>query len=146
MSTSRSPQPPDAPHQPSPRTAPLHFGQQRKIAKDLLRAAAAGSPEALARLRAVRTDAGEPARELKLADAQLAVAREAGFPSWPKLVAGLKERDLAAFRDAVRRRDLPQVAREAAQADDLITHGGERGRLAGQDVILEAVDVRLESG
>lgn len=115
MSTSRSPQPPDAPHQPSPRTAPLHFGQQRKIAKDLLRAAAAGSPEALARLRAVRTDAGEPARELKLADAQLAVAREAGFPSWPKLVAGLKERDLAAFRDAVRRRDLPQVARLLAE-------------------------------
>ena len=56
--------------------------QQHKIAKDLLAAARAGDADALARIRAHRTDA-----EPKLADAQLAVAREAGFPSWPRFVA-----------------------------------------------------------
>ncbi len=105
MTTSRPPHPPQ----------PLHLEQQRKLAKELLRAASAGSANALERLRAVRTDAGEPARKLKLADAQLAIAREAGFPSWPKLVGGLKDRDLEAFRDAVGRRDVPQVARLLAE-------------------------------
>ena len=95
--------------------SPLHLDQQRKLAKELLRAARAGATDALARLRAVRTDAGEPDRQLKLADAQLAIAREAGFPSWPKLVAAMKERDLEAFRDAVGRRDAPRVARLLAE-------------------------------
>ena len=70
-----------------PRTAAqARQGSPARGARRGLRFAA----DALARLRAVRTDAGEPARELKLADAQLAVAREAGFPSWPKLVADLR--------------------------------------------------------
>ena len=78
----------------------LNLEQQRKRAKDLLRAARAGDPAALARLTDVRRDAA--ARGLKLADAQLAIAREAGFDSWPRLVAALEERDVIAFRDAVR--------------------------------------------
>jgi ankyrin repeat protein len=100
-------------------TDPLHLDQQRKLAKELLRAARSQDSDvaagALARLRAVRTDAGAPARELKLADAQLAIAREAGFASWPKLVAAGKERDLEAFRDAVGRRDVAQVTRLLAE-------------------------------
>ena len=56
--------------------------QQHKIAKDLLAAARAGDPDALARIRTHRTDA-----EPKLADAQLAIAREAGFPSWARFAA-----------------------------------------------------------
>jgi ankyrin repeat protein len=80
--------------------------QQRKLAKDLIRAARDGDAAALARLRAVRTDAGAPTRSFKLADAQLAVAREAGFDSWPKLVTALQERDVEAFRAAVQRGDV----------------------------------------
>jgi hypothetical protein len=52
--------------------------QLRRQARELLRAAAAGEPEALRRLRAVSE---RPA----LAAAQLAVAREHGFRSWPAL-------------------------------------------------------------
>lgn len=54
--------------------------QARRRAKELLRSARAGDAEAIARL---------PRRHepIVLADAQLAVARELGFASWPKLVA-----------------------------------------------------------
>ena len=82
-------------------SAPLNLEQQHKSAKDLLRAAREGDAAALARIRGVRADAGTPSRPLQLADAQLAVARERGFESWPKLVAELEDRDVAAFRDAV---------------------------------------------
>ena len=56
-------------------------------------------------IRAVRPDAGAASRPLKLADGQLAVAREAGFESWPKLVSDLQERDVKAFCKAVRAAD-----------------------------------------
>ncbi len=52
--------------------------QLRRQARELLRAAAAGEPEALARLRAV-------SERPTLAAAQLAIAREHGFRSWPAL-------------------------------------------------------------
>ena len=52
--------------------------QLRRRARELLRAAVAGEPEALARLSAVP---GRPT----LAAAQLAIAREHGFRSWPAL-------------------------------------------------------------
>jgi hypothetical protein len=52
--------------------------QLRRRARELLRAAVAGEPEALARLSAV---SGHPT----LAAAQLAIAREHGFRSWPAL-------------------------------------------------------------
>jgi hypothetical protein len=54
--------------------------QLRRRARELLRAAVAGEPEALARLSAV---SGHPT----LAAAQLAIAREHGFRSWPALRA-----------------------------------------------------------
>jgi uncharacterized protein len=54
------------------------INQLRRRARELLRAAVAGEPEALARLRAVP---GRPT----LAAAQLAIAREHGLPSWPAL-------------------------------------------------------------
>jgi ankyrin repeat protein len=54
--------------------------QLRQRAKDLLRDYRSGAPAARQRLAASR----EP---VKLADAQLVIAREHGFPSWPKLRA-----------------------------------------------------------
>src|SRR5688572_19326774 len=57
---------------------------ERKEAKALLRRLRAGDPDALARARARHpaVDAASP----RLADAQLVIAREYGFTSWPRLV------------------------------------------------------------
>ena len=59
--------------------------QLRRQARELLRAAVAGEPGALARLRAV-------SERRTLAAAQLAVAREHGFRSWPALRSGVESR------------------------------------------------------
>lgn len=66
------------PHRPS-------LEQLRKQAKDLLRDARAGDASALARIPA--TAHTEDAGHICLAQAQLAIAREYGFASWPKLVS-----------------------------------------------------------
>jgi ankyrin repeat protein len=96
---------------PSLSPGPSNLEQQRKLAKDLLRAAREGDSTALARIRAVRSDAAGPGRAVKLADAQLAVAREGGFDSWPKLVADLQDRDVKTFHDAVHDGDVPRTER-----------------------------------
>jgi ankyrin repeat protein len=59
----------------------MNLEQLRTQAKELVRAARAGDPGALARL------AG---REPILARAQLVLAREHGYPSWPALVAAIE--------------------------------------------------------
>jgi ankyrin repeat protein len=56
--------------------------QLRKQAKELLRAHRAGDPDAVARIAAHHPEPHEP---LKLTGAQLVVAREHGFASWPRL-------------------------------------------------------------
>jgi ankyrin repeat protein len=88
----------------------INLEQQRKLAKDLLRRARAGHAAALDRLNAVRADAGA-ARPVQLADAQLAIAREAGFDSWPALVEDLRQRDIKAFRAAVSHHDVATARR-----------------------------------
>src|SRR5689334_19163107 len=71
----------------------------RKQAKALLRRARRGDSAALARFgRVVPGRVVVGAQSLKLSDAQLVIAREAGFSSWPKL------RDELDFRAEVRRR------------------------------------------
>ncbi len=64
--------------------------QLRRQARELLRAAADGEPAALARIRAFSDG-------VSLSAAQLAVAREHGFASWPALHAEVK-RHLAELR------------------------------------------------
>jgi ankyrin repeat protein len=67
--------------------------QLRKQAKELLRAAHAGDDDGAARLRAVERkdqERRDPQHAI-LADAQLAVAREYGFPSWERLVHHVRE-------------------------------------------------------
>jgi ankyrin repeat protein len=58
--------------------------QLRKQAKELARAHRAREQAAVARVRAHHPHPAEP---LKLSDAQLVIAREYGFPSWPRLRA-----------------------------------------------------------
>lgn len=62
-----------------------NLDQLRRQARELLRAAADGEPSALARIRA-------NSERVSLSAAQLAVAREYGFASWPALHAEVERR------------------------------------------------------
>jgi ankyrin repeat protein len=73
--------------------AHLNLEYYRKQAKKLLKAATAGDAEALARL-AVPGRTGTRVEKYKLHNAQLVIAREEGFPSWPKFQAVLTESKL----------------------------------------------------
>lgn len=88
----------------------LNLGQQKKRAKELMRAVRAGAPEALARLRR-HHPRGErlDIAEVRLADAQAAIAREAGFASWARLKAHT-DRLVRARTDMDRREAAPDTA------------------------------------
>ena len=64
--------------------------QLRRRAKELRDAARSGDPAALSRITA-RTPSATPGT-VTLAAAQLAIAREHGYPSWPQLAAEVKAR------------------------------------------------------
>ena len=76
-----------------PRRLPDHANLEhlKNQAKSLQQAVRSGDPEAVTRLRehhprlAAAADDAPELRTLKLSDAQLALAREYGFTSWPKL-------------------------------------------------------------
>jgi len=106
--------------------------QLRRQAKELHRAAVAGSATAGRRLRGVSTSTG-------LAAAQLALAREYGFPSWARLKAEVE-----------RRRATPHQGRATAARPELRTWSGMRDWMAsilerrtGQDV--EAWNRRIKA-
>src|SRR5262244_2125012 len=69
--------------------------QLRHQARELLRAAQRGNPEATARIRAV-------GQQIILSSAQLALAREHGFASWAKLKLEVERRDVLNSRDLSR--------------------------------------------
>ena len=79
--------------------------QLRRRARELLRAAVAGEPEATARLRAV-------SERRTLAAAQLAIAREHGLPSWPALRSAAESRRPPADRH-------PRADADRAEAPDI---------------------------
>jgi Family of unknown function (DUF5990) len=76
------------------------LGQLRRQARGLQRAATAGNEDALRRVRSV-------SGTVTLAAAQLAVARDFGFASWPRLKAEV-ERRRAAVNDSGR--ESPEAA------------------------------------
>lgn len=70
----------------------LNLEQQKKQARDMLRAIRAGNVDALARLRRhharwASVDAASAKQQVSLHDTQFALAREQGFASWSKLKA-----------------------------------------------------------
>lgn len=73
--------------------------QLRHQAKDLLRAANGGDADAATRIRAV-------SEQMILASAQLAVARDYGFDSWPALTAEVGRREILESLDVIRLRAL----------------------------------------
>ena len=80
--------------------------QLKKQAKDLHKLRASGDPEAFQRIRENHPHPGESdanirSAEFSLSDAQLVIAREYGFESWPKLKTHV---------EAVARGDDPKIA------------------------------------
>src|SRR5580704_9194264 len=84
------------------------LGQLRHQARDLLRAAQRGDPDAVARIDAV-------SGRLILSSAQLALAHEYGFASWAKLKLEVERRDI------LNSRDLSRLARLLAEYPELAT-------------------------
>jgi hypothetical protein len=84
-----------------------NLDQLRRQARELLRGAADGEPSALIRIRAV-------SERVSLSAAQLALAREYGFASWPALHAEVQRR-LA---------ELPAPGQEAGRAGTRWSFGG----------------------
>jgi ankyrin repeat protein len=116
------------------------LGQLRRRAKELRDAARAGDAAAVQRL--VRHHPTPPTGPVRLAAAQLVIARELGFPSWPALTAALEagaaaRRTLAAFlADSVD--DRMRQAAGILRADPVIA---ERS-LAAAAVLGDAAAVR----
>jgi hypothetical protein len=94
--------------------------QLRRQAKDLLRAVRQDDPSAVAELRKHHPKLIEP-RGVKLADAQFALARSYGLPSWPRLVTACR------MTDAIWRGDVEAV-RKLVLKDPRLLHEAARGR------------------
>ncbi len=86
----------------------MNLEQLRKQAKELVRAARAGDPKALARLGDLKPI---------LASAQLSLARENGYSSWPALVAGVEANAEAFVLAATEQRRARAEAMLAAQPE-----------------------------
>ncbi len=97
------------------------LGQQKKLAKDLLRAFRAGDAEAGARVRAELPDK----RDISLADAQFVLAREYGLASWRELRDRVEMHRVASlpaieqFKRAVRVGDAQTLGTLLAQHADV---------------------------
>jgi hypothetical protein len=83
--------------------------QLRRQARELLRAAAAGDEQALARLRVV-------SQQQTLSAAQLAIAREYGFASWPKLRAEVLRRQGGIEPDGAENAPGPEIGSASESA------------------------------
>jgi ankyrin repeat protein len=100
-----------------------NLDQLKHQAKDLLRAIRAGDPAALAEL--LKPHPGKAAKaielaEVKLADAQAALARSYGLASWPRLVTACR------MTDAIWRGDADTV-RKLVLKDPRLLHESARG-------------------
>ena len=78
----------------SPTRDPLE--NRRKQAKELLRAVMAQDPGALERVRRHHPQFPHAGREIQLTDAQLVIAREHGFESWPKMKVAMEAQPVLA--------------------------------------------------
>lgn len=93
--------------------------QLRQQAKDLLRAVRRGDPSAISDLARNHPEELDPAH-VKLADAQLALARSYGLPSWPRLVIACR------LTDAIWHDDV-EVVRALVTQNPGLLHEDARG-------------------
>ena len=117
---------------PLPPRPSLEF--EKKQAKALLRGLRGSDPEALA--RAAARHPAIPASP-KLADAQLIIAREYGFASWPRLVRY--------FEDLERQRQSPQAVRSERRIPEEAVTSLLNGFLARRDGAGRAVAAFVRS-
>src|SRR5438270_865228 len=106
-----------------------NLDQLRRRAKELRDAARSGDPAARGRITARTPRAGRGA--LTLAAAQLAIAREHGYPSWPQLVAEVQA----------------QTAEAGQRADEFLAASigdwtGRAARMLARDSWLASYDFR----
>jgi ankyrin repeat protein len=92
-----------------------HLQQQHKLAKDLIRNARAGDAAALTKLRV----AFPGQTRFRLADAQLVIARDAGFESWLKLIRHVEQQEQAAAAAALHHGDAAALRRLLAGSEYL---------------------------
>lgn len=129
--------------------------QQKKLARELLRAFRAGDPQALARVRAELPD--KPG--IALADAQFVLAREYGFASWPALKQRIEKRAMAhrppleQFKHAVHAGDAKAVrallerhAEVRESLDAPVFSFGAPALVAVSDEHVDVIDVLLAFG
>jgi ankyrin repeat protein len=137
-----------------PLPAKPNLQMQHKRAKNLLRAATAGDAEALHRIRVLHPKPPAP-DALKLADAQLVVARGYGFESWPALrrkIDSLTKTPVEQFKSAVRSGDVDVVcALLEEHADVRAAVNAPIGAFGSRPVVmakqhLPVIDVLLEHG
>lgn len=93
--------------------------QLRHQAKDLLRAIRRGDPSGVEELQKHHPEQPDP-KDAKLADAQLALARSYGLPSWPRLVLACR------MTDAIWRDDVDTI-RELVLKHPRLLHEDARG-------------------
>jgi ankyrin repeat protein len=119
-----------------------NLDQLRNQAKDLLRSIRSSDPGAVAEFRRHHPKAPDPALA-KLADAQVALARSYGLPSWPRLVTACRMTDAIWRGDVKTVRQLvlenPQLLDEAARGLPDSNWGPPMSYAAnvGQDAILQ---------
>jgi ankyrin repeat protein len=127
---------------------------QQKRAKNLLRAASAGNPDALRRIDALHPKPPAP-HALKLADAQLVVARGYGFESWAALrrkIDSLTKSPVDQFTSALRAGDAERTrALLQAHADVRAAVNAPIGPFGGRPAAmarknLPLLDVLIEYG
>src|SRR5436190_12499484 len=139
------------------RTLPARpdLDQQKKLAKELLRAFRAGDGDAIARMR----DALPDKPELSLTDAQYVLAREYGFTSWRELKDRIEQLTaerlppIERFKRAVQDGDatslravLERHADVRARINAPIFSFGAPALVTMSDRHLDAIDVLLEFG
>lgn len=125
----------------------------RSQAKDLVKAHSGGEPGAAQRLREFHpcflnaSDSDIFAAALKLSDAQLAIAREHGFPNWPRLKSHIEKPQISnrldlplheRISDPVFRRAVNLL--DAGDANGLRNHLNQHPRVAHQRVVFEGVN------
>src|SRR5262245_60697375 len=105
-----------------------HLDVPKREARELLADLKAGRPEAAERIRARHpkfknvTDVARAGATFKLADAQLVLAREYGFSSWPEMKRRIEANDAAVELQRAIRADDRQTVMRILDANPELLH------------------------
>ena len=136
-----------------------NLDQLKNQAKTLLKSYKSGNPDAIQRIKESHPRFAKAAEDhirtakFLLSDAQLVVAREHAFPSWPRLKEHVEQTVLVPkLHDAARRGDLETVKRILRTAPKLVrseVSGSDEHQaihFAAREGHLEVVNLLMERG